>query len=46
LIGCWVTQKILKERINGEEKVYAQGAYRINDAIKESPLITNGASSK
>jgi hypothetical protein len=46
LIGCWVTQKILKERINGEEKVYAQGAYRINDAIKESPLIASSVCEK
>jgi hypothetical protein len=40
IIGCWVTQKILTETVNGVEQAYAQGAFRINDALKNSPFMT------
>lgn len=39
-VGCWVTQKIVSENVNGAEVIFAQGAYKINDAVKDSPFMS------
>ncbi|MES2899510.1 MAG: hypothetical protein V4723_07265 [Pseudomonadota bacterium] len=46
LVGCWIATKIITEKVNGQERAYAQGVYQINDALKASPVMDLGVCRK
>ena len=39
LIGCWITNEVVSEMVNGKPKYYARGEYKISDLVKNSPII-------
>lgn len=38
VVGCWVTQEVIKETVNGKEKAYAVATYQVNEAVMATPL--------
>lgn len=36
--GCWVATEIVKETVSGQEKAYAKGTFKVNDALRDSPM--------
>ena len=39
IIGCWITEEILTEKVSGKEIAYAKASFHINDSIKSSPFM-------
>jgi ACT domain-containing protein len=38
IFGCWIIQEIVKETVKGKELAYAKAVFRMNDAIKKTPI--------
>jgi hypothetical protein len=38
IVGCWVATEIVKETVDGKAKAFARGSFKLNDALRSSPL--------
>ena len=37
IVGCWVATEMVNESVNGQQKTFAKGVFKINDALRSSP---------
>jgi hypothetical protein len=38
IVACWVATEIVQETVSGKAKAFAKGSFKLNDALRSSPL--------